>query len=58
MITNSYVTDQTQNHYATIMITEDVKLGDSAFYDASLPGQVYLENNIDFEKFQALDPLA
>lgn len=50
--------DNTQTHHATIMVTEDIGSDSNSFYKASLPGKVYLENNVDFEKFKQLDPLA
>lgn len=56
--TGAYLADATLNHYASLFVTEDVDLSTSGFYDSSLTGKVYLENEVDFEKFKALDPLA
>ena len=45
-------------HYATVIVTENVDLGVAAFYESSFPSKVYLENEIDFEEYSELDPLA
>ena len=48
----------TNKHYATVIVTENVDLDSAAFYESSFPSKVYLENEVDFEEFSELDPLA
>ena len=45
-------------HYATVIVTENIDLDGAAFYESSFPSKVYLENEIDFEAYSELDPLA
>jgi len=49
--TGQYLKDLTNAQYASIIITEDVSLDADAYYKSSFPGKVYLENEVDFEKY-------
>lgn len=56
-ITGNYLTDLSSDHFATLFITEDFGTDASNFYKSSFAGKVYLENEVDFEKYKELDPL-
>ena len=52
------IDDPLNPHYATVIVTENIDLDGASFYESSFPSKVYLENEIDFEAYSELDPLA